>query len=82
MGYASLPISISKLLANKYRWNSYNHYSCSPNETIIHSNAQALVDLGLQSAGYHFVTVDCGWSLPNRTSSGLLTWNPAYFPSG
>ncbi|TVY80956.1 putative alpha-galactosidase D [Lachnellula suecica] len=63
-------------------WNSYNHYSCSPNESIIHSNAQALVDLGLQARGYHFVTVDCGWTLPNRTESGLLTWNPARFPNG
>ncbi|KAB8296428.1 hypothetical protein EYC80_009172 [Monilinia laxa] len=63
-------------------WNSYNHYACSPNETIIHSNAQALVSLGLSALGYHYVTVDCGWTLPNRTSAGTLTWNPARFPSG
>lgn len=65
-----------------HRWNSYNHYSCSPNESIIHSNAQALVDLGLQGMGYHFVTVDCGWTLPNRTANGTLTPNSARFPSG
>ncbi|KAJ8068973.1 hypothetical protein OCU04_002653 [Sclerotinia nivalis] len=63
-------------------WNSYNHYSCSPNETIIHSNAQALVSLGLSALGYHYVTVDCGWTLPDRTSAGTLTWNPERFPSG
>ncbi|KAM0128174.1 hypothetical protein ACHAO1_009135 [Botrytis cinerea] len=63
-------------------WNSYNHYSCSPNETIIHSNAQALVSLGLSALGYHYVTVDCGWTLPDRTSAGTLTWNPDRFPSG
>jgi alpha-galactosidase len=28
------------------------------------------------------VTVDCGWTLPNRTAAGALTWNPARFPSG
>ena len=28
------------------------------------------------------MTVDCGWTLPNRTSTGTLTWNPARFPSG
>lgn len=28
------------------------------------------------------MTVDCGWTLPNRTSSGTLTWNPARFPNG
>ncbi|KAJ5034874.1 uncharacterized protein L3040_008142 [Drepanopeziza brunnea f. sp. 'multigermtubi'] len=63
-------------------WNSYNHYSCSPNESIIRSNAQALVDLGLQSLGYEFVTVDCGWTLPARTAEGTLPWNPDRFPNG
>src|ERR1700710_40664 len=68
--------------ANDYRWNSYNYYSCAPNETIIHSNAQALVDLGLKDRGYHYVTVDCGWTLPSRTAQGTMTWNPQRFPSG
>lgn len=63
-------------------WNSYNHYSCSPNETIIKSNAQALVDLGLFDLGYDYATCDCGWTLPNRTANGTMTWNPAVFPSG
>ncbi|KAI6714742.1 hypothetical protein JHW43_002710, partial [Diplocarpon mali] len=68
--------------ADSPRWNSYNHYSCAPNETIVHSNAQALVDLGLQALGYHFVTVDCGWTLPNRSADGTLPWNPDRFPQG
>lgn len=63
-------------------WNSYNHYSCFPNETIIQSNAKALVDLGLDKLGYTYVTPDCGWSVENRTSNGTLTWNPQEFPSG
>lgn len=46
------------------------------------SNAEALVNLGLQARGYHFVTVDCGWTLSNRTEDGKLTWNPELFPSG
>lgn len=28
------------------------------------------------------MTVDCGWTLPTRTSSGTMTWNTARFPSG
>jgi hypothetical protein len=28
------------------------------------------------------VTVDCGWTLPDRIANGTLTWNPAIFPSG
>jgi alpha-galactosidase len=41
-----------------------------------------LKDLGLADLGYNYVTVDCGWTLPNRTANGTLTWNPARFPSG
>ncbi|CAG8972131.1 hypothetical protein HYALB_00008136 [Hymenoscyphus albidus] len=63
-------------------WNSYNHYSCSPNEKIIKSNAQALVDLGLQALGYNYVVVDCGWTVPDRATDGQLQPNPDLFPSG
>lgn len=42
-------------------WNSYNHYSCYANETIIKANAKALVDLGLAAVGYNYVVPDCGW---------------------
>ncbi|KAE8316128.1 putative alpha-galactosidase D [Aspergillus transmontanensis] len=63
-------------------WNTYNHYSCSPNETIVRSNAQALVDLGLASLGYRYVTTDCGWTVADRLPDGSLTWNETLFPEG
>ncbi|KAI9735290.1 MAG: hypothetical protein M1834_001881 [Cirrosporium novae-zelandiae] len=63
-------------------WNSYNHYSCSPNETIIKSNAAALISLGLADVGYEYVTPDCGWTIPSRLENGSLTWNSSLFPSG
>ncbi|KAJ5288242.1 hypothetical protein N7478_003928 [Penicillium angulare] len=63
-------------------WNTYNHYSCSPNETIVKSNAKALIDLGLADLGYRYVTTDCGWTVANRTAEGSLTWNETLFPSG
>ncbi|PYI11963.1 putative alpha-galactosidase D [Aspergillus sclerotiicarbonarius CBS 121057] len=63
-------------------WNTYNHYSCSPNESIVHSNAQALVDLGLSSLGYRYVTTDCGWTVADRLPDGSLTWNDTLFPQG
>lgn len=69
-------------MLNVYRWNSYNHYSCAPTEAIVQSNAKALVDLGLAKLGYRYVTTDCGWTLPNRTADGQLTWNETLFPSG
>ncbi|KAF7171095.1 hypothetical protein CNMCM5623_003551 [Aspergillus felis] len=63
-------------------WNTYNHYSCSPNEAIVRSNAKALVDLGLSALGYRYVTTDCGWSVADRLPNGTLTWNETLFPSG
>ncbi|KAF8858744.1 glycoside hydrolase [Acephala macrosclerotiorum] len=84
----ALPAELTRRLDNGLAitppmgWNSYNHYSCAPNQSIVHSNAQALVDLGLKARGYSFATVDCGWTLPNRTANGSLTWNPDRFPDG
>ena len=63
-------------------WDSYNHYSCSPNQSIVTSNAQALVDLGLADLGYTYVITDCGWTVPDRTANGTLTWNETLFPMG
>jgi len=63
-------------------WNSYNHYSCQPNQSIIRSNAKALADFGLADLGYHYVTTDCGWTTPDRTADGALTWNTTLFPDG
>ncbi|THY23498.1 putative alpha-galactosidase D [Aureobasidium pullulans] len=63
-------------------WNSYNHYNCAPNQSIIHSNAEALVSLGLADLGYTYVTTDCGWTLPHRTADNKLTWNETLFPAG
>lgn len=48
----------------------------------MHSNAQALVDLGLASLGYRYVTTDCGWTVANRLANGSLTWDATLFPSG
>lgn len=63
-------------------WNSYNHYSCYPSETIMKTNAQGLVNLGLNELGYDFVTTDCGWNANYRNSTGQLVWNQTLFPSG
>lgn len=84
---ARLPV-LPRLANNKLAikppmgWNSYNYYSCAPNESIVLSNAQAVVDMGLRDLGYEYITIDCGWTLPNRTSNGTLTWNPDRFPRG
>lgn len=66
----------------QHSWNSYNHYNCDPYESIIKSNAKALVDLGLDALGYRYVTTDCGWGVADRLGNGSLTWNETRFPSG
>lgn len=63
-------------------WNNYNYYHTSPNQTIIETNAKGLVDLGLSSLGYVYVTTDSGWSAESRSSSGELQWNLDVFPDG
>lgn len=63
-------------------WNSYNHYGCSPDQTIMETNAKGLVDLGLSNLGYQYVTTDCGWNADSRSSSGELQWNSTLFPDG
>ncbi|KAI4593806.1 hypothetical protein KJ359_008847 [Pestalotiopsis sp. 9143b] len=63
-------------------WNSYNYYGCSPTEDIIKNNAQGLVDLGLASLGYTYVTTDCGWPSRDRDAEGRIQFNETLFPSG
>ncbi|KAL4867655.1 alpha-galactosidase D [Aspergillus spectabilis] len=63
-------------------WNTYNQYNCLPNESIVHSNAEALIDTGLAELGYRYVTIDCGWSVEDRLPDGSLTWNETLFPQG
>jgi hypothetical protein len=63
-------------------WNSYNYYGCNPNENIIKTNAQGLVDLGLADLGYTYVTTDCGWPAQDRDAEGRIQFNETLFPSG
>ncbi|KAG7088062.1 hypothetical protein E1B28_012094 [Marasmius oreades] len=63
-------------------WNPYNAFSCANTESLIHTQAQKLVDLGLDKVGYKYMSVDCGWQATQRDSAGGITWNPTRFPSG
>jgi len=35
-------------------WNSWNHYYCSINETIVRQTADTIVATGLAAAGYQY----------------------------
>ncbi|CAN6165994.1 unnamed protein product [Urochloa humidicola] len=84
----TLPVAGRALLDNglgvtpQMGWNSWNHFECDINETVIRSTADALVATGLAKAGYTYVNIDDCWADDQRTGEGYLTANPKTFPSG
>uniref|UniRef100_A0ACD5Y3P7 Uncharacterized protein n=1 Tax=Avena sativa TaxID=4498 RepID=A0ACD5Y3P7_AVESA len=63
-------------------WNSWNHFGCGINETIIRDIADAMVDTGLAKLGYEYINIDDCWADFNRDSQGNLAANASTFPSG
>jgi alpha-galactosidase len=63
-------------------WNSYNHFNCEINETLIRETADAMVSSGMQSAGYEYVIIDDCWMASARDPDGSLPPDPKKFPSG
>jgi alpha-galactosidase len=44
-------------------WNSWNHFGCQINETIIKQTADLLVSTGLAAKGYTYVNLDDCWQV-------------------
>ncbi|KAG6510032.1 alpha-galactosidase 1-like [Zingiber officinale] len=63
-------------------WNSWNHFSCQINETLIKETADAMVSTGLAKLGYQYVNIDDCWAEYDRDSQGYLVANGRTFPSG
>ncbi|XP_058096305.1 alpha-galactosidase 1-like [Magnolia sinica] len=63
-------------------WNSWNHFYCSINETIIRETADALISTGLYKLGYHYVNIDECWAEMDRDTEGNLVASKTMFPSG
>lgn len=63
-------------------WNTWNHFACNINETVIKSAAFALVNSGLSKLGYNYVNIDDCWPLKNRNAQGQIVPDPSKFPSG
>jgi hypothetical protein len=40
-------------------WNSWNHFHCDINESVIRQTADAIVASGLAAAGYQYGTLLC-----------------------
>ena len=64
-------------------WNGYNAFQCSTelDEAKVKANAEALIESGMQSAGYRYVNLDTCWQLP-RTADGQRPFVPEKLPSG
>lgn len=63
-------------------WNSWNHFGCNINETVIKASADALVSTGLAKHGYHFVNIDDCWAEEERDAQGQFVPKKSTFPSG
>ncbi|XP_039018245.1 alpha-galactosidase-like [Hibiscus syriacus] len=63
-------------------WNSWNHFHCDINETLIKETADAVVSTGLAAVGYTYINLDDCWGELNRDSLGNLVPKGSTFPSG
>ncbi|KAE9403194.1 glycoside hydrolase, partial [Gymnopus androsaceus JB14] len=63
-------------------WNPYNAFSCTTVQSLYHTQAQALVSLGLDTLGYNYFNLDCGWQGTERNSTGGFTWSTTAIPDG
>ncbi|CAL9045779.1 unnamed protein product [Musa banksii] len=63
-------------------WNTWNHFYCDINETIIRESADALESTGLAKLGYRYVNIDDCWAEHDRNSTGYMVPKRLTFPSG
>ena len=62
-------------------WNSWNHFDCDIDETLIKETADALVSTGLRDSGFVYVNLDDCWH-GERDAQGWIQADPDRFPSG
>jgi alpha-galactosidase len=62
-------------------WNSWNHFHCDIDETMIRETAQVLVSTGLLNAGYEYLNLDDCWAKWRDADNRIYPDNTT-FPSG
>lgn len=62
-------------------WSSWNTYRVNISDSLICSQADALVSSGLRDAGYTYINIDDGF-FGGRDSTGVLIMHPERFPNG
>ena len=63
-------------------WNSWNTFYDQVSEELVCTTADAMVERGLQAAGYTYLVIDDCWAIKERDRQGNLVPDPAKFPHG
>jgi alpha-galactosidase len=65
-------------------WNGYNAFGCAAelDEAKVKANAQALIDSGMQAAGYRYVNLDRCWQQATRDAAGHRRFDATRLPNG
>jgi len=63
-------------------WNTWNTFATNINEKLIHDMADAIIESGMQDAGYEYIVLDDCWSAMDRDANGNLVAHPQRFPRG
>jgi len=63
-------------------WNSWNHFACGINETLIIDTMDAIVDSGFRDAGYVYVNLDDCWQLSRDEQTKKIIPDMNAFPHG
>ena len=59
-------------------WNSWNHFHCNINQTVVMETADAFISSGLNKFGYMYVNIDDCWAR-SRDSKGVVQPDPDNF---
>lgn len=63
-------------------WNTWNHFGCKINETIIKETADLLVSTGLAAKGYKYLNIDDCWQIGRNPTTNEIVHDAAKFPKG
>ena len=62
-------------------WNTWNKFRCNINQTLIRESIDALVNSGLDKAGYKYINLDDCWQ-KSRDKNGVILPDNETFPDG
>jgi len=63
-------------------WNTWNHFGCKINETLIKETADLLISSGLASKGYRYLNLDDCWQIERNLQTREIIEDKTKFPSG